>query len=132
MNTVEQVVILSAELSKLSSAENDRRTVLLNDMIAELKLPFKSAKGVYKGSAENSFVVIVREQADIDTLTGFAFKAFGQESVLHQDSNQLARLIYSDGKMETLGKLVQVSKELTASLDNYTVMEGKFYTTMPI
>jgi hypothetical protein len=132
MNTVEQVVILSAELSKLSSAENDRRTVLLNDMIAELKLPFKSAKGVYKGSAENSFVVIVREQADIDTLTGFAFKAFGQESVLHQDSNQLARLIYADGKMETLGKLVQVSKELTASLDNYTVMEGKFYTTMPI
>jgi hypothetical protein len=101
-------------------------------MIAELKLPFKSAKGVYKGSAENSFVVIVREQADIDTLTGFAFKAFGQESVLHQDSNQLARLIYADGKMETLGKLVQVSKELTASLDNYTVMEGKFYTTMPI
>jgi hypothetical protein len=132
MNTVEQVVILSAELSKLSSVENDRRTVLLNDMIAELKLPFKSAKGVYKGSAENSFVVIVREQADIDTLTGFAFKAFGQESVLHQDSNQLARLIYADGKMETLGKLVQVSKELTASLDNYTVMEGKFYTTMPI
>jgi hypothetical protein len=132
MNTVEQVVILSAELSKLSSAENDRRTVLLNDMIAELKLPFKSAKGVYKGSAENSFVVIVREQADIDTLTGFAFKAFGQESVLHQDSNQLARLIYADGKTEILGKLVQVSKELTASLDNYTVMEGKFYTTMPI
>jgi hypothetical protein len=132
MNTVEQVVILSAELSKLSSVENDRRTVLLNDMIAELKLPFKSAKGVYKGSAENSFVVIVREQADIDTLTGFAFKAFGQESVLHQDSNQLARLIYSDGKMETLGKLVQVPKELTKTLDNYTIMEDKFYTTIPV
>jgi len=132
MNTVEQVVILSAELSKLSSVENDRRTVLLNDMIAELRLPFKSAKGVYKGSAENSFVVIVREQVDIDTLTGFAFKAFGQESVLHQDSNQLARLIYSDGKTEILGKLVQVPKELAETLDNYTIMEGKFYTTTPV
>jgi hypothetical protein len=132
MNTVEQVVILSAELSKLSSVENDRRTVLLNDMITELRLPFKSAKGVYKGSAENSFVVIVREQADIDTLTGFAFKAFGQESVLHQDANQLAQLIYANGKTETLGKLVQVPKELAETLDNYTIMEGKFYTTTPI
>jgi hypothetical protein len=132
MNTVEQVVILSAELSKLSSVENDRRTVLLNDMITELRLPFKPAKGVYKGSSENSFVVVVKDQADIDALTGFAFKGFGQESVLHQDSNQLARLIYADGKMETLGKLVQVPKELTETLDNYTVMENKFYTTIPI
>ena len=132
MNTVQQVVILSAELSKLSSVENDRRTVLLNDMIAELKLSFKPAKGVYKGSSESSFVVIVNDQADIDTLANFAFISFGQESVLHQDSNQLARLIYADGNTEILGKLVQVSKELTASLDNYTVKEDKFYTTTPI
>ena len=132
MNTVQQVVILSGELSSLSSAENSRRTTLLNDMIAELRLPFKRAEGVYKGSKENSFVVVVNDQADIDAVTGFAFKAFGQESVLHQDSNQLARLIYSDGKMETLGKLTQVSKELAETLDNYTIMEGKFYTTTPI
>ena len=132
MNTVEQVVILSGELSNLSSTENDRRTTLLNDMIAELRLPFKKATGVYKGSKENSFVVIVREQADIDTVTGFAFKSFGQESVLHQDSNQLARLIYANGKTEVVGKLEQVSKELAETLDNYTVMEGKFYTTTPI
>ena len=131
MNTVQQVVILSAELSSLSLTENDRRTTLLNDMIAELKLPFKPAKGVYKGSAENSFVVVVNDQADIDTLTNFAFKSFAQESVLHQDSNQLARLIYANGTMETLGKLVQVDKETAQKLDNYTVMEDKFYTTMP-
>lgn len=132
MNTVQQVVILSGELSSLSSTENTRRTTLLNDMIAELKLPFKKATGVYKGSKENSFVVIVNDQADINTLANFAFKSFGQESILHQDSNQLARLVYSDGKMETLGKLVQVSKELAETLDNYTLMEDKFYTTTPI
>ena len=132
MNTVQQVVILSGELSSLSSNENDRRTTLLNDMIAELRLPFKRAEGVYKGTIEKSFVVVVNDQADIDTLAGFAFKSFGQESILHQDSNQLARLIYADGKTETLGKLVQVSKELAETKDNYTVMENKFYTTTPI
>lgn len=132
MNTVQQVVILSAELNRQDSFTNDRRTTLLNDMIAELRLPFKKAVGVYKGSKENSFVVVVNEQADIDTLANFAFKSFGQKSILHQDSNQLARLIYADGKAETLGKLVQVSKELAETLDNYTVMDGKFYTTTPI
>ena len=132
MNTVQQVVIMSAELSSLNSVENVRRTLLLNDMIAELRLPFKQSIGVYKGSKERSFVVVVNDQADIDTLAGFAFKSFGQESILHQDSNQLARLIYSDGKMETLGKLVQVPKELAETLDNYTLMDGKFYTTTPI
>lgn len=129
MNTVQQVIILSAELSKLSSTENERRTVLLNDMITELRLPFKPAKGVYKGSEETSFVVIVRDQGDIDTITGFAFKSFGQESVLHQDSNQRARLIFADGKTQELGKLVQVDD--VKNLDNYTMMEGKFYTTIP-
>ena len=132
MNTVQQVVIMSAELSSLNSVENVRRTLLLNDMITELRLPFKQSIGVYKGSKERSFVVVVNDQAEIDTLAGFAFKSFGQESILHQDSNQLARLVYSDGRTETLGKLVQVPKELAETLDNYTLMDGKFYTTTPI
>lgn len=128
MNTVSQVVILSAELS---GEDNNRRTSLLNDMIAELKLPFKRAVGVYQGGKENSFVVVVNSQADIDVLKGFAFKSFGQESILHQDANQEARLIFADDSTKQLGKLQQVSKELALTLDNYTEMDGKFYTTIP-
>jgi hypothetical protein len=131
MNTVQQVVILSAELSSLDAGSNARRTVLLNDMISELGLSFKAAKGVYKGVSENAFVVIVNNQLDIETLANFAFRSFAQESVLHQDSNQLARLIFADGRTELLGKLVQVDKEIAKKLDNYTIMEDKFYTTMP-
>lgn len=131
MNIVQQVVILSAELSTLSPEGNERRNSLLNDMITELKLPFKQALGVYKGTSEKSFVVVVNEQADIEVLSNFAFKSFGQESILHQDANQLARLIYSDGKTEILGKLVQVSRDLIPSLDNYTIMDDKVYTTTP-
>ena len=131
MNTVRQVVILSAELSSLDAGSNARRTVLLNDMISELGLSFKTAKGVYKGVSENAFVVIVNNQLDIETLANFAFRSFAQESVLHQDSNQMARLIFADGRTELLGKLVQVDKEIAQKLDNYTIMEDKFYTTMP-
>lgn len=129
MNTVQQVVILSAELS--TANDNARRTSLLNDMIAELKLPFKPALGVYMGNKENSFVVVVESQAEIDVLKGFAFKSFGQESILHQDANQEARLIFADDSTKQLGRLEQVSKEEALSLDNYTEMNGKFYTTKP-
>jgi hypothetical protein len=125
MNIVQQVVILSGELSTVK--DNARRTALLNDMIAELRLPFKKASGTYKGQSENSFVVIVNEQADIDTLANFAFKSFGQESILHQDANQEARLIFADGTTQRLGRLEQVSKELALTLDSYTEMDGKFY-----
>lgn len=125
MNITQQVVILSGELSTVN--DNTRRTALLNDMIAELRLPFKRANGVYKGQSENSFVVIVNDQTDIDTLANFAFKSFGQESILHQDANQEARLIFANGTTQRLGRLEQVSKELAESLENYTVMDGKFY-----
>ena len=125
MNITQQVIILSGELSTVN--DNTRRTALLNDMIAELRLPFKRANGVYKGQSENSFVVIVNDQTDIDTLANFAFKSFGQESILHQDANQEARLIFANGTTQRLGRLEQVSKELAESLENYTVMDGKFY-----
>lgn len=128
MNTTQQVVILSAELS--GNKDNDRRTTLLNDMITELRLPFKRANGTYKGQSENSFVVIVNNQSDIDTLANFAFKSFNQESILHQDANQEARLIFSDGSTQQLGRLQQVPKELALSLDSYTEMENKYYAVM--
>lgn len=129
MNISSQVVILSAELSSLSSKENVRRSELLNDMLSELKMPFKPSEGVYKGMKESSFVVLVNDGAELETLKNFAFKNFNQESVLHQDANQEAFLVFQDGTIERLGRLEQVSKQEVETLDAYTMMDGKFYAT---
>lgn len=129
MNISSQVVILSAELSSLSSKENVRRSELLNDMLTELKMPFKPAEGVYKGMKETSFVVIVGDNSELETIKNFAFKSFNQESVLHQDVNQEAFLMFQDGNVERLGRLEQVSKQEVETLDAYTVMDGKYYAT---
>lgn len=128
MNISRQVVILSGELSSLSSKENVRRTELLNDMLVELNFSFNSALGVYKGVAESSFVVLINDSADLETLKNFAFKSFNQESILHQDTNQEAFLIYQNGTMERLGRLEQISKDEAESLISYTEMDGKYYT----
>lgn len=131
MNTVEQVVILSAERSELSFESNRQRSINLASCIEELGLRFREATGVYKGVEETSFVVIVRDNTEVDVLKDFAFKNFGQESILHQDSNQEAHLIYNDGKVERLGRLEQVSEEEALKQDSFTIMGNKFYTTVP-
>ena len=125
MNIVQQVVILSAEREELSGGENARRTLGLESVLEGAGLTFKPAKGFYKGSKENSFVVIIPSQAHIEGLLKLA-KSFNQESILHQDSNQIARLLYADGRVEQLGKLVQVTKEVAQTLDGYTQMDDKF------
>lgn len=128
MNISRQVVILSAELSSLSKKENERRSELLNDMLVELNFSFNPALGVYKGVGESSFVVLINDGADLETLKNFAFKSFNQESILHQDANQEAFLIYQNRTMERLGRLEQISKDEAEKLVAYTEMNGKYYT----
>lgn len=129
MNITQQVVILSAELQTLSYEQNSRRTDLLDQMIGDTKMSYKKALGVYNTSEEACFVVIVNNQDEIDTLKAFADN-FGQESILHQDANQQAQLIFNSGKTMDLGRLEQVNPKEIENLENYTVLDGKVYTTI--
>ena len=93
------------------------------------------AEGVSNGNAETSFVAIVKNQAEIDTLKQLAFKptlcgGFGQDNVLHQDANQEAYLIDKSGGQVQLGRLVEVNKKEIERLENYTVLNGRVYTTI--
>lgn len=129
MNISKQVVILSAELSTNTFEGNRQRTATLEGILQDLHLPFNKALGVYKGSEETSFVVIVRDETDIEVLRDFAFKNFGQESILVQDANQEAYLLYQDGTTERLGVLEQTTKENALKQDAYTLMNDQYYIT---
>ena len=131
MNISKQVVILSAELSTNTFEGNRQRTTTLEAMLQDIKLPFSKALGVYEGSEESSFVVVVKDELDIEVLRDFAFKNFGQESILIQDANQEAYLLYQDGTTQQLGRLVQVSKEVAQNNGNYTLVNDQYYTTRP-
>ena len=127
MNISKQVVILSATKTGDSVENTNFRTKTLRGVLGDLRLPFSEATGVYKGQTETSFVVVVTDNFDIDTLKGLAFKNFDQESILVQDSNQEAYLIFNNGTTQNLGRLEQVSEEQAKELDNYTILNGNFY-----
>jgi len=129
MRISQQVIIISAELSSKTFESNRQRTQTLKDCIEDVGLVFKEALGVYKGSKEVSLVVLVENQLEIDTLKDFAFKNFDQESVLYQDSNQEAYLLYNNGKTEQLVILEEVLQEVALKSDSYTIMNDKYYMT---
>lgn len=131
MNISKQVVILSAENSTNTFEGNRQRTTTLEGMLEDIGLPFERATGVYKGQREASFVVIVRDETDIDILKGFAFNNFNQEAVLLQDANQEAHLIFRNGSSERLGRLEQVSEEIAMSQDSFTLLNDSYYITVP-
>lgn len=132
MNTFEQVIILSAELTTNTTKENERVTNLLEDCIKDIKLGYSKAQGFYKGVSENSFVVIVKDNDEIETLKDFAFKTFNQESILHQDANGVAYLVYKSDIAEILGRLRRTTRDDATKQDNYTILKGEYYVTQMI
>lgn len=125
----QRVVILSAELSENSDKRNLMSTENLELCLQECNFKYKNAIGVYKGHKENSFVVLVDNNEDIETLKDFAFKNFYQESILETDIKGNAYLTYQDNTSKLLGRLEQTSKDVATNMDNYTIMNGKYYST---
>lgn len=131
MNIVDQVIILSGELSSKTFEGNRQRTETLKGVLQDTHINFAQARGVYKGGSETSFVTVPRDTNEIEFLKHLAFEKFGQESILFQDSNQEAYLIFKDNTTQRLGRLVEVTKELAESQENYTELNGKFFITVP-
>lgn len=135
MNITQQIIILSAERSENSFERNRQLTENLASCLDELQLTYNRATGVYNGSEENSFVVIVKNEDEISTLKDLALKpvgfgGFGQDAVLYQDANQQAYLLDKNGGVLNLGRLEQVNAKEIERLENYTVLNGKVYTTI--
>ena len=118
--------IISAERFHLTKEENAQRTMA---MVATLLLEdadFIACQGVYKGTAERSFMVM---DAGLKTacLIARLAKAYKQESVLEVRKLK-ATLVYFDGKTkpEYLGSF-EPHTGAVSDLDAYTKVGSKVY-----
>lgn len=128
MNITNRVVILSAELKDKSFESNRQRTINLAKCLEECNLIFNEAQGKYNGIEETCFVVKVRNNTELETVKDFAFKNFGQESVLETDANGRAYLEFNNGETKMLGQFRQVNPKLIEQLESYTIMNNGVYT----
>ena len=126
----DRLVIISAELSAKEQYENNERTFNLGTCLKDLDMRFTPAQGMYKGVGERSFVVLPRNDEELQVLKDLAFKNFSQEAILFRDRDGEAVLIYVDElAKKVLGPIKQVNPKLIEQLESYTVMNGNVYTT---
>ncbi len=128
----DRLVIISAELqcdTLEAYRKNSYRTDNLKACLQDLNMNFTQAQGLYKGYREKSFVVLPKNDVELQVLKDLAFRNFSQESILFRDRYGQAALVYADDSIELLGPIKQVNPKLIEQLESYTVMNGNVYTT---
>ena len=118
--------IISAERFNLTKEENAQRTVAMAATLLHDGVDFIACHGVYKGTAERSFMVM-DTGPQIACLVERLAKAYEQESVLEVRKLK-ATLVYFDGKTkpEHLGRF-EPHNGSVSDLDAYTQVGSKVY-----
>lgn len=123
-----QKLLFSAEYYTNTKQENDRRTVLLSEILQDMNISYKIVKGVYKGIPEKTFVIVPRDNTEVETLKGILFDKFNQHSILEVNKDSSSYLIYKD-KEEYIGRFTNVSS--SKGLEAYTVdTNGQVWTAI--
>ena len=117
-----QFYIISAERFNLSVEDNNARTFGLVKEMLRLGLSFTAVKGVYKGTAEQSFIVFAHGMPDGWIMA--TMRGLDQESILAVEHGGDASLVYADGGTEHLGKFQRHDGALDA-LEAYTLIAGQ-------
>lgn len=93
MNTHTSFIIFTSDRSVLSEPMNVLRRELLEKQLRHRGLSFKPVDGVYKGTTEHAYLVLVDSDRDEAICLELA-RRNEQESVLHVDANRVATLLY--------------------------------------
>jgi len=125
---VDKIVILSAckGKDKLLDAYN---TDILRNRLKQLKIPFKTVLGCYKGESEYSVLCVVDHESQVAILKDTAFQMFNQESVLIRDQDSSAHLVFRDDTREYVGQFVSVPKDIAIRSDSYTLDKNTYWVT---
>lgn len=134
MNHRTPFLVISSDRYNLTPELNASRRETFRQQLAERGLSFKEVRGVYKGNAEVSFVVLVDTLADEHLALRLA-RHYGQESALYVDANRAVQLLTLrpevggpdvDGT-ESLGEWAAVPEHVAKDQGAYTYSDGVYY-----
>lgn len=119
--------IISAERASDSTFVRALRTDALKTELHPQWTGTFPVNGAYKGAVERAFLVPLLPWQIDDQLARLLVIArrLDQESILYVAPDSRARLYYSDGRMESLGRWVEVDERVALAESSYT-----FYTSV--
>jgi hypothetical protein len=97
-------------------------------MLEENSIPYKLLDGVYKGSIETSVLVTYKHIKLVESLC----KDYKQDCFLYSDEFRSSALIYKNNKIEHIGKLTAIPKNIADKLESYTYdsSEGLYWACL--
>lgn len=117
-------IIASAELSTLSTKNNNRRTNMLYRALINLGIKFKACNGVYKGVSEDSVAFCIKDLSLLPKIKRLFLKEFNQESILLIKGND-GELLFQNGELSPIGTLKEVKSQ--PKTDAYTQMGNRYF-----
>lgn len=144
MNRQKNIAIISAELTTENHAGNLNRTDRLRGLLNRLHYSnglfsgYTPARRFYNGTFEDVFIIALKDgqyKQELNKIKQIA-EDFGQEAIIHSDSNRHAELLFANGFgaespiTESLGKLVGVSQEEAESFGSYITRDVKHKGTV--
>lgn len=134
MNIHTPFVIITSDRYNLTPELNAARRDTFRHQLAQRGLSYKEVQGVYKGSHETAYLVLIEDAADEHNALRLA-RRYGQESALYVDANRAVSLYTLrpevggpdiDGT-ESLGMWAAVHESVAKAQDAYTYSDGTYY-----
>lgn len=120
------LLIFSVFQSRLSVYENLQEHHAVKNNLTENKIPHIEVKGKYKGGTELGLIV----PASYKKIVNEFCSQYKQECFLEHHPDRHCDLVYLDGKRESLGTLIEVSKDRAEKMDAYTqTPDGRYFIT---
>ena len=119
---------MSAYQAGIPDDENIQNTSTMRKQIADAGYRYNMVLGSWEGQRERTFMVAVSDMDDVNKLAHIA-SLHSQDSILYRNEHEQAWIIDKDGTNETLGKMVQVHKDVALAQDSWTQdpATGAFY-----
>ena len=124
MNIKPRIVFFSIQTPNTSNSE-----YALGVEAGLTQFGFKKVLGSYKGSLENSYMVLCNEDKALEYVQSVA-NDFKQESILIVDENRVAYIDFLDcpDKPVKLGDFVSITALEAQSLENWTLDGTNYYS----
>jgi len=118
--------IFSAHKKGLSVNENHKRSRELWNVLTDLGANFVNVGGCYKGSKEQSIMLLDGNEETVKELCGL----YDQESYLHRSADNSVLLKMLEGEIIELGEPLVITQNELNDFESYTILPQKNGTNL--
>lgn len=122
MINVQRLILFSVYQNSQCKAVNESNHELHIDLFKKRGLKFKEVEGIYKGTTEKSFLVIINNEND-EHYIKFTAKLYNQECIICRDAQNNWYLEDSTGKITNFERGLLVDEPT----DNCTKIDNKYF-----